>query len=141
MARLEGSGAAVDVVAERSVLRQVLRVRDASVGAEVALDPIELEGLTRAPEVRFEGVPGERAEVAAPSELQVLQNEFAMVQVGTVDTERGACLFIRDLASRAEICLDPAALAALTRLGHGEFAPLLDPSRLVQAEEPDPDQV
>jgi hypothetical protein len=141
MTRLEGSGAAVDVVAETNVLRQVLRVRDAAAGAELALDPIELEGLTRAPEVRFRGLPRRRAEVAPPSELQVLQNEFAMVQVGTVETEQGTSLFVRDLASRAEICLDPAALAALARLEHGELAPLLDPSRLVQAEEPDPDQV
>ena len=145
MERLEGAGAAVEIESEANALRQVLHVRDASSSAEVALDPFELEGLTKTTEIRFEALldGGERGPepAAAPADVQVLQNEFAMVEIGTLETARGGCLFIRDLGSRAEICLDAAALAALTRLSHGEFAPLLDPSGLVQAEEPDPDQV
>lgn len=143
---LETDTAAVEISTERNALRQVLHVRDPRSNAAVALDPIELEGLTKSGEIRCEALlDGGYARVtpvpAAPQELELLQNEFAMVQVGAVQTTRGGGLFIRDLASRAETCLDADALRGLTRLTHGEFSPLLDPSRLVQAEEPDPDQV
>jgi hypothetical protein len=143
---LRGEGGAVEVETESNALRQVLRLRDPRTSAEVALDPIELEGLTRTGEIRFEalldgGEPTHAPVPAEPRELWVLQNEFAMVQVGPVETERGGCLFIRDLGSRTEVCLDATALRALIGLAHHEFAPLLDPSQLVQADEPDPDQV
>lgn len=135
----------VEIHTEANVLRQVLHVRDPRSQAEVVLDPIELEGLTKTPEIRLDALlaDGDDAQETPepPERLELLQNEFAMVQVGVVETPRGRCLFIRDLASRAEVCLDANTLRSLTRLSHGEFAPLLDPSQLVQAEEPDPDQV
>lgn len=144
-ALLESKTAAVEIAADTTPARQRLCVRDARSDAEVCLDPIELEGLTKMREIRLEALVdgGEPAPETppAPVELELLQNEFAMVEVGHVETTRGGCLFIRDLASRTEVCLDADTLCGLTRLTHGEFAPLLDPSQLVQAEEPDPDQV
>jgi hypothetical protein len=48
---------------------------------------------------------------------------------------------IRDLATGAEVHLDPLELESLTRWKHEDFAPLIDPSGLVGTGEPDPDQV
>jgi hypothetical protein len=123
-----------------------LLVRDVESGSEIFLDPIELEGLTRLRESR-EGSLRElirewdRLGETPPSELETMQNEFAMVQIGLLETDSGPRLFIRDLASRAETSLQPAELQGLTRLRHKSLAPLLDPSELVAAMEPDPDQV
>jgi hypothetical protein len=143
-ALLESETAAVEVTTDWSPVRQRLRVRDPRTYDEVFLDPIELEGLTKLHEIRLDALGnggGRPAPPEPPAELALLQNEFARVEVGHLTTSRGGCLFIRDLASRTEVCLDADTLRALTQLSHGEFAPLLDPSQLVQAEEPDPDQV
>lgn len=74
-------------------------------------------------------------------EPEVFQNEFAMVEVGRFESATGPRLMIRDLASRAEVYLDPIELEGLTRIRHSEFATLLDPSGLLSEGEPDPDQV
>lgn len=74
-------------------------------------------------------------------ELQIFQNEFAMVEVGRFETPSGPRLLIRDLASKAEVYLDPIELEGLTRVRHSGFAELLDPSGLLSEGEPDPDQV
>lgn len=123
-----------------------LRVRDTETGDEIYLDPIELEGLTRLRESRdrslrelLRDADGDETKTAA--ELETMQNEFAMVQIGRLDSEAGPSLFVRDLASRAQTSLRPVELQGLTRLRHRQLAPLLDPSDLVAAMEPDPDQV
>ncbi|HEX5404948.1 MAG TPA: hypothetical protein VFX16_21880 [Pseudonocardiaceae bacterium] len=72
---------------------------------------------------------------------EIYQNEFAMVELSRYETETGPRLHIRDLASGAEVYLDPIELESLTRWKHQDFAPLVDPSQLVGAAEPDPDQV
>jgi hypothetical protein len=72
---------------------------------------------------------------------EIYQNEFAMVELSRYETESGPRLHIRDLASGAEVFLDPIELESLTRWKHEDFAPLVDPSELVSAAEPDPDQV
>jgi hypothetical protein len=120
-----------------------LRVRDVNSHAEICLDPIELEGLARIGGAGEESNGGEArtAELPADAALELLQNEFAMVEVGRVDGPGGGYLLVRDLGSRTEAFLEPAALRSLTRLRHRSFAAMLDPSRLVQAAEPDPDQV
>jgi hypothetical protein len=123
-----------------------LRIRDAGSGHEIFLDPIELEGLTRLRESRDQSLRAlARGPADTPSEaaadLEILQNEFAMVQVGRVELEDGPALYIRDLASRAETTLRMAELAGLAKLRHRQLAPLLDPSDLVASAEPDPDQV
>lgn|SRR5918996_1715454 len=123
-----------------------LRVRDVTSGAEIYLDPIELEGLTRLRSSRADSLrsltgEGDLDEPSPPSELETMQNEFAMVQIGRIQSDDGARLYIRDLASRAETTLRPVQLLGLTKLRHRQLAPLLDPSDLVAAMEPDPDQV
>jgi hypothetical protein len=145
-ALLESETAAVEVAADITPARQRLWLRDTCLNVDVYLDPIELEGLTKVRKVRFEAVR-DRA-TAEPAlvpgslaKLEVLQNEFAMVEVGVARSDHGDCLFIRDLVSRAEICLDAEVLRSLTQLSHSQFAPLLDPSQLVLTEDPDPDQV
>jgi hypothetical protein len=72
---------------------------------------------------------------------EIYQNEFAMVEVSRHVTESGPRLHIRDLATGAEVFLDPVELESLTRWKHQDFAPLIDPSDLVGLPEPDPDQV
>ncbi|MCI2421001.1 hypothetical protein MOQ72_26510 [Saccharopolyspora sp. K220] len=72
---------------------------------------------------------------------EIYQNEFAMVEVSRYETESGARLCIRDLASGNSVFLDPLELEALTRARHKDFAPLVDPSDLVSTPEPDPDEV
>jgi hypothetical protein len=123
-----------------------LRLRDLRESTEIFLDPLELEGLTR---IRGGGLvlgqtsgDGEEEAIEAggfPGE--VFQNEFAMVTVGWLDRGGRTRLVVRDLASRAEAYLRPVELKELTRLKHRQFAGLLDPSELVAAAEPDPDQV
>lgn len=76
-----------------------------------------------------------------PASGEIYQNEFAMVEVARHETETGPRLRIRDLASGAEVFLDPVELESLTRWRHEDFAPLVDPSELVPTTEPDPDQV
>jgi hypothetical protein len=156
--RIESRAGAVEIEALRAPSGERLRVRDVRAGAEICLDPIELEGLTRvrhgelaaalglAADGGADGANGaavEAAETETPvvGGVEVLQNEFAMVAVGRVDVAGGPHLLVRDLASRAEVLLDPGELCTLTRLRHRSFAPMLDPSSLVQAVEPDPDQV
>ena len=121
-----------------------LRLRDLGESTEIFLDPLELEGLTR---IRHGGLVGrssidddDHSHAGGVSE-EVFQNEFAMVTVGRLDHGGRARLVVRDLASRAEAHLRPLELKELTRLKHRQFAGLLDPSELVAAAEPDPDQV
>jgi hypothetical protein len=143
---LQGQSNSVEVDRFETPSGARLRVREVSSGTEIYLDPIELEGLTRLrannpPWSRdFGSDPSEPAGLVA-SQLEVLQNEFAMVEVGRLDTESGPRLFIRDLSSQAKAWLGPEELHRLTRLRHRDFGPLLDPSDLVAAIEPDPDQV
>ncbi|MGH2737006.1 MAG: hypothetical protein ACRDKZ_15610 [Actinomycetota bacterium] len=143
---LKDRSASVEVARFETASGPRLRVRDPESGDQIFLDPIELEGLTRLRESRdgpLRELLGDAEEAAEPgsSELEVLQNEFAMVQIGRLETGDGPRLFIRDLASRAQTILQPSELRGLTRLRHRNLAPLLDPSELVAAMEPDPDQV
>lgn len=109
-----------------------IMIRDPEKGVQIYLDAIELEGLART----SSEPPEERS-----GNLEVLQNEFAMVEVGRIETPKGDQLLIRDSASGAEIRLGPSELEQLTAVQHGYFGPLLDPSELVAEGEPDPDQV
>lgn len=72
---------------------------------------------------------------------EIYRNEFAMVEVARYQTGTGPRLRIRDLASGAQVFLDPVELESLTRWKHGDFAPLVDPGGLVAVAEPDPDEV
>jgi hypothetical protein len=115
-------------------------------GAEIYLDPIELEGLTRLRSSRPDSLRSlvggdDHLDPSPPADLETMQNEFAMVQIGRIKSDDGTRLYIRDLASRAETTLLPIQLQGLTKLRHRQLAPLLDPSDLVAAMEPDPDQV
>jgi hypothetical protein len=125
-----------------------LRLRDLGESTEIFLDPLELEGLTR---IRgggltlgrpsFDDDDEEEGSHGGGVSEEVFQNEFAMVTVGRLDRGGRARLVVRDLASRAEAYLHPLELKELTRLKHRQFSGLLDPSELVAAAEPDPDQV
>jgi hypothetical protein len=123
-----------------------LKLRDLGESTEIFLDPLELEGLTR---IRGGGLAlgrpsmddDEEDSFAGGLSEEVFQNEFAMVTVGRLDRGGRTRLVVRDLASRAEAYLRPLELKELTRLKHRQFAGLLDPSELVAAAEPDPDQV
>ena len=72
---------------------------------------------------------------------QAYRNEFAMVYVSRVESANGVVMHIQDAASGNEIYLDAIELEALTRVGHSDFAPLLDPSEMLSVDDPDPDQV
>ena len=61
-------------------------------------------------------------------EIQVLQSEFAMVEIRYDHSANGVRLHIRDLASDNEIFLDPLELEALTRVDHDFFVPLVAPA-------------
>lgn len=112
-----------------------IMIRNPEKNMEVHLDPMELEGLARS--TSEAPIEEEQAE-----SLEVLQNEFARVEVGRVESqEGGAQLLIRDSASGAEIHLSPSDLVKLTSVHHEYFGPLIDPSEMVAEGEPDPDQV
>jgi hypothetical protein len=145
---LSDTDAAIEVARFETACGPRLRISNLSAAEEIDLDPIELEGLTRAPGSTFPAL-GEDIEIPSEDDSanveieasEIFQNEFAMVQVRQSKGEQGMRLLIRDLASRAEILLQPTQLLRLTLLKHREFAALLDPSELVAAVEPDPDQV
>lgn len=128
----ENESVAVEVGRFETATGTRLVVRDPGKGAEIHLDAIELEGLARAA-----SEPPEQW----PEGLEVLKNEFAMVEVGKVETTEGSRLLIRDSASGAEARLNPSELRRLASVRHGYFGPLLDPSELDAEGEPDPDQV
>lgn len=128
----EDGSASVEVSRFQTPTGTRLVIRDPNKGGEVYLDAIELEGLARAASELSE----ER-----PEGMEVLKNEFAMVEVGRVETPEGARLLIRDSASGAEVRLNPSDLERLASVRHEYFGPLLDPSELVAEGEPDPDQV
>jgi hypothetical protein len=142
---LEEGSVAIEVSRFETSSGPRLRLRDVRESAEIFLDPLELEGLTRMRHGSWVFGPSgdvgdERSfEEAVPGE--VFQNEFAMVTVARLETEGRMRLHVRDLASQAEAYLRPIELQELTRLRHRQFADLLDPSELVAAAEPDPDQV
>ena len=141
---------AVEVEVSEEVTESGPRLRIRSLGGEtsLALDPLELEGLTRLPFTPFDpleglsGGLGEDLVVAPPGPgLAILRNEFAMVGVGVAEGPGGPRLLVRNMASGAEVRLGPAQLERLTRVRHRDLAPLVDPSGLVAEIEPDPDQV
>jgi hypothetical protein len=113
---------------------------------EVYLDPLELEGLTRArhkPSTLIRGGTGEddaALRSAAPDQVERLQNEFAMVGVGVARSKNRAGLFIRDMNAGQTVLLLPDELEALLRARHKDFAPLIDTSDLIAVHEPDIDQ-
>jgi hypothetical protein len=116
--------------------------------AEVYLDPLELEGLTRARHKRFAplqsaAAPADEslARAAAGARLERLQNEFALVGVGVARSPAGEALFVRDLNAGLGIVLTPGELDALLGARHNDFAPLVDTSDLVAIPEPDIDEV
>ncbi|MCU1546171.1 MAG: hypothetical protein JWP30_1271 [Homoserinimonas sp.] len=114
-----------------------LQIRNNQSGAEVQLDPIELEGLTR-----WDRGDGAAELVPAVSERGVIyQNEFAMVEVYQVDGANGPQVLIKDLSLGAEVFLDTSDLEILTQWHHDRFAPLVDPSAFTHSPEPDPDEV
>jgi hypothetical protein len=60
---------------------------------------------------------------------------------GQTRSRGGPRLRIRDLATGAEVFLDPLELESPTRWKHEDFAPLVDPSGFTGVGEPHPDQV
>lgn len=123
-----------------------LRLRRADpAAAEVYFDPLELEGLTRArhkPNPLVHGGP-DGEDVLSRSghkEIEVFQNEFAMVGVGVSGSKSHAGLFIRDMNAGQTIVLGADELELLLRAHHRDFAPLIDTSDLIAVHEPDIDQ-
>jgi hypothetical protein len=125
---------------------------------EAYLDPLELEGLTRARHKAFAplgGAKGAREETlsdtarlrdalarsAAGQPLERLQNEFALVGVAVMASPVGETLFIRDMNAGQAIALTAEELEALLRARHMDYAPLVDTSDLVAVPEPDIDEV
>ena len=115
---------------------------------EAYLDPLELEGLTRArhkvfsPLEAVKAAPDESLVRAATGErLERLQNEFALVGVAVTRSQAGEALFIRDMNAGQAIVLTPEELEALLRARHMDYAPLVDTSDLVAIPEPDIDEV
>lgn len=116
-----------------------LQIRNPLSGAEVYLDPMELEGLTR---WHPDAITPETDSPPEPSGTGVIyQNEFAMVEVHHVETGTGPRLLIKDLSLGAEVSLDSADLETLMQWNHKAYAPLVDPSEFVHNPEPDPDEV
>ncbi len=116
--------------------------------AEAYLDPLELEGLTRArhkpfPPLQAAKGPSDELLVraAAGERLEHLQNEFALVGVAVARSTAGEALLVRDLNAGLGILLTPKELEALLHARHMDFAPLVDTSDLVAIPEPDIDQV
>jgi len=115
---------------------------------EAYLDPLELEGLTRA---RYTVFPLLQAATSRPDEslaravtaerLERLQNEFALVGVAVARSGAGEALLIRDMNAGLGILLTPDELEVLLRARHMDFAPLVDTSDLVAIPEPDIDEV
>lgn len=145
---IQDEEAEVEISAEQTGTGPRLRIRSVGTGGRsVALDPLELEGLTRLPFVAFTALPGaqdvaEETVFGPPREdMDILRNEFAMVGVSVVEAPEGPRLHVRNMASGAEVRLRAGHLDQLTRLRHRDLAPLVDPSGLVVQEEPDPDQV
>lgn len=116
--------------------------------AEVYLDPLELEGLTRARDKPFPllvtstaAPPDHPATPSARTErMEPLQNEFAMVGVGVTQWKTEERLFIRDMNGGYTVLLSGGELEALLRARHMDFAPLIDTSDLVALPEPDIDE-
>ena len=116
--------------------------------AETFLDPLELEGLTRAryklfPPLQAAKVPPDESLVRAATgeRLERLQNEFALVGVAVARTNAGEALLIRDMNAGLGILLTADELEALLPARHMDFAPLVDTSDLVAIPEPDIDEV
>ncbi len=115
---------------------------------EAFLDPLELEGLTRARYTPFAPLQAATARqdeslarAAAGEPLERLQNEFALVGVAVARSNAGEALFIRDMNAGLGILLSADELEALLRARHMDFAPLVDTSNLVAIPEPDIDEV
>ncbi len=115
---------------------------------EAYLDPLELEGLTRARHKAFSPLETAKAppdeslvRAAAGERLERLQNEFALVGVAVTRSVAGEALFIRDMNAGQAIVLTPEELEALLRARHMDYAPLVDTSDLVAIPEPDIDEV
>ncbi|TMI71348.1 MAG: hypothetical protein E6H05_12695 [Bacillati bacterium ANGP1] len=113
--------------------------------AEVYLDPLELEGLTR---VRYKPIAllpprSEQTDEATPrtdGTMEPLQNEFALVSVGVAHVGSEEALLIRDMNAGQAVLLRAHELDALLRARHRDFAPLVDTSDLVAIPEADIDQ-
>lgn len=126
-----------------------LRITATADGRSLDLDPLELEGLTRLPYTTLPGIAlsARSADVAPPpvgrpaSAIEVLRNEFALVEVRVAGGPDGPGLWIRSMISGAEVALRPTDLERLSALRHRDLSPLIDPSGMVVTEEPDPDQV
>ena len=115
---------------------------------EAYLDPLELEGLTRARHKAFSPLEVAKAppdeslvRAAAGERLERLQNEFALVGVAVTRSQAGEALLIRDMNAGQAIVLTPEELEALLRARHMDYAPLVDTSDLVAIPEPDIDEV
>jgi len=115
---------------------------------EAFLDPLELEGLTRARHKPFAPLQAAKAPLdeslvraGVGERLERLQNEFALVGVAVARSEAGEALLIRDMNAGLGILLTPEELEALLRARHMDFAPLVDTSDLVAIPEPDIDEV
>lgn len=123
-----------------------LRLRDREGKVEAFLDPLELEGLTRARYKPVAALPlatGDGAEQAAEAwrtwgeRSERLQNEFALVAVALVGTEG---LLVRDMNAGLAVVLSPHEVEVLLQVRHMDLAPLVDTSDLVALPEPDVDE-
>ena len=117
-------------------------------GQSVYIDALELEALTRArftPSALMAIRPSEHAQDPEPDEeesygLELLQNEFTMVGIGTAQQDGQDGLLIQEMNGGQAILLSPDELRSLIHVRHADFAPLVDTSGLEAHEEPDIDQ-
>jgi hypothetical protein len=144
---LRDGGDEIEVSREFGPTGGWLRIHSIPDDAAILLDALELEGLTRIPFTPFVPFEGDTDDVGqdtvygAPTGLEILQNEFAMVGIGVTDDPEGARLRVRNMGSGAEVRLRARQLRRLVRLRHRDLSPLVDPSGLTAEAEPDPDQV
>lgn len=114
---------------------------------EACFDPLELEGLTRVrhkPLAVLAGLEQPMANgglSAEVDELELLQNEFAMVGVRPVRSAESEGLLIQDMNGGQRVVLSAGELGGLLLAKHMDFAPLIDTSDLDALPEPEIDEL
>lgn len=114
---------------------------------EACFDALELEGLTRIRH-KWLAVLGDQAPVGPDGEgrveidqLELLQNEFAMVGVSSARRGPKEGLLIQDMNGGQRVFLDSNELTLLMRAKHMDLAPLIDTSDLTALPEPEIDEL